>query len=263
MLIFFKNLYAFISASMISLPLEQRIAPVQTYGDALPSLSDSKEYFEKAYLVAAIEKSVWTKDAEGKPLPHGGIYIDGLAKAMGTSRKNASYLVHQKYNLTPVVDFYRCEQTAKRGKKEEAMPYAVIDKILENMYETYRISVIQDMAKYNDVLPEQKKNDFAHDIALRYVQETIKELPKEAKLAFIANRIIEQNLPLPDAKKEFEKHIIAQEWRASQFSLDETAKKLKLSARHLRRKIQEHCLQPEQIFYFPLAFLVRDNQVTH
>lgn len=246
---------------MIPLSLETIITPLKNYEKEWPILQKAKDYFEKAYLVHAIEKNVWTKDTNGQPFPHGGIYIDGLAKKIGTSRKNASYLVNQKYELKSLIDFYNCEKKGEEPKNnDDLIKYKIIDKLLREAYSICKAYVKNDLQKYT--LAELRKEELAHEIATSYINDIVKDSPKAAKKDFIVNRVLEQNLSLAEAKKEFEKHCIAAQWQEHHFSLDETAKKLGLSSRHLRRKINEHGLTPEQQFYFPLTFLWNKKPVT-
>ena len=237
--------------------LENRITPdLGRYESRyLPkTLHEAKDYFEKAYVAHAIEKNVWMKDEAGNPLPHGGMYIDQLAKAIGTSRKNASYLVNQKHHLKPLADYYSCEKRTVLPKNiDEVMQYRAIDRVLEQAYAACFSSAAQDLSKY--LLPSNKKEETAKEIAAQYVSDFVGQLPKAAQMDFTVNRILDQNLSLAEAKKEFEKQFLAARWREAQFSLQQTAQELGISPRHVRRKIAEHRLTPEQQFYFPLDFL--------
>ncbi|MBI4440730.1 hypothetical protein HY639_01040 [Candidatus Woesearchaeota archaeon] len=212
--------------------LETLLAPV--YRSRLPqTLRQAKDYFEQAYLVDAIQKNVWTKDSAGSPLPHGGVYIDAVAKSIGTSRKNASYLINQKYHLAPLIDYYRCD-TEKTPAIEHFFTYKVIDTLLTKAYDACRATATNDLQKYNGFYPTDRIEEAADGIARHYVQAAIARLPEAAKVDYVLNRVLEKNLPLQEAKTEFEREFIRVQWDGN---LEQTATRLALSPRHLRRKI--------------------------
>ena len=248
---------------MIDLSLEDKISTkLLDYSNKKTpiNLKEAMNYFESAYLVNAVQKNVWTKDESGEPLAHGGLYIDNVAKSIGTSRKNASYLINQRYNLKPLVDYYSCEKKAKMPTDIEAIiGYKAVDNILSQAYNICTTKVDIDLQKYGNLLPYEKKKEVAQEVGTKYVADLIKELPKPAKNDFMMNRIIEKELPLEGAKKEFEKHFISTQLQDANFAVNECARNIGLSERHLRRKIKEHNITPEQQFYFPLRFLWEEN----
>lgn len=196
------------------------------------SLQEARDYFEKAYLVHAIERTVWTKDGHEQPLPHGGMYVSQLAENMGASRKTASYLVNQKHKLKQLVDFYSCEKKTNSATSHDA-GYKTIDRLLGQLTASAHTETMQ---KYGNLLPAEKTREIAEQVVTQYVANLLPSLPQAAKIDYIVYSIVKQNLPLAEAKKEFEKQFIAACQNEKQ-SITETAAALQISQRHLRRKI--------------------------
>ncbi len=226
---------------MIGLSLETKLYKNK---NAPTTLHEARDYFERAYLVNAIEQNVWYKE-NGAPIPHGGIYIDQLARSMSTSRKNASYLINQKYELKPLVEYYHCERSAKIPSNiQELTSYKTINRIISQ----FVASVQDDVTKrYGYFLSKDKVDEVSQTVTTKYLHDILPTLPKAAKIDYITNYVLEQKLPLTEAKKEFEKQWVTEH---KDKPLNEAANALGISPRHLRRltkSLHHHTAQTDNV----------------